>query len=253
MNQIDTKLVGDFFDLLYVNGSCLEVRCFQSQVDFNTRRIVHSKYETTVSGWFLSSDELCAELSRIDKVSCYISVNPVQIFNRPSHAKNTLKVLKHGDFSTDSDISIIRYLIVDIDPIRLPGHSKINSTNQELFECINVRDQIIKDLDLSDHCLYGSSGNGAFILISMPDLPNNDETKINLSKFLNHLSERYTNKHCVIDTNSKNASRLLGVPGSWKYRDQASTLERPHRRVEIHGRGHNAIVSTDAVQSISMG
>jgi hypothetical protein len=246
--MFDFKLIEDFFNIIYIPGSCLEVRCFSSHVDFNTKRIVHTKNETTVAGWFTRPDELVAELSRIDKVSCYISVNPIKLGNRPYHAKNTLKVLRKGEFSVDSDINIIRYLIIDIDPIRLEGHSKINSTNQELFECINVRDQIIKDLDLSENCLYGSSGNGAFILISLPDYKNDDNTKINLSKFVNHLSETYSNKNCVIDTNSKNPSRLLGIPGSVKYRDQAASLERPHRCVEIHGIGYQNATAPDSIR-----
>ena len=35
------------------------------------------------------------------------------------------------------------------------------------------------------------------------------------------------------------ASKLLGIPGTTKYRDRMSTPDRPHRRVTIQGVGNN--------------
>jgi hypothetical protein len=237
MNQIDFKSVEEFFNLVYVPGHCCEVRIFSAMVDFKSHRIVRCppNQEFTVSGWFTSYEELECELNRIENVSVYISVNPIPLRSRPHHAKNNLKVLRKGDFVTDSHVDMYKYFIVDIDPIRLQGNSKVNSTNKELFECINVRDTIIKEIGLENNCIYGISGNGSFILIALPDCKNEDTTIIKLSKFINHLSQKYSNQHCVIDTNTKNASRHLALPGCWKYRNAVSSPDRPHRRAEIHG------------------
>lgn len=251
MNNIKFDIVKSFFDLVCIPGHCCEVRCFDSLVNFKTRRVVRSPKDQnfTVAAWFDSWPELECELSRIEDVSCYISVNPVPLTNRPRNARNNLQVLKKGQFITDASIHTYKYLILDIDPIRLQGNSKVNSTNQELFECINVRDKIIKEIGLEENCIYGSSGNGAFILISLPDMTNNDDTIIKLSKFVNYLASKYDNKNCVIDTNSKNASRMLGIPGTMKRRDSASSTERPHRYVEIHGRGTGHAFPPDALRS----
>jgi hypothetical protein len=237
MNQIDFKSVESFFSLVHIPNYCCEVRCFDAEVDHRTRSIIRSKQSYTVAGWFTSFAELRCELSRIKDVSCYISVNPVKIGRRPAHAKNTLKVLKKGEFTIDSDIDHIRFIIIDIDPIRLPSQNKINSTNQELFECINVRDNIIQDFDLKEKCVYGISGNGSFILIDTtePKIENTIENKVNISKFITYISEKYSNKFCTVDTNSANASRMLGIPGTVKYKGSISSHDRPHRRVEIHG------------------
>jgi hypothetical protein len=235
MNKIDFKSVEEFFNLVYVPGHCCEVRVFSSWVDRTSRRIVRAEEKFTVAGWFDSYMELECELNRIENVSVYISVNPIPLTNRPRHARNNLSVLRQGDFVTDKHIHVVNHLIVDIDPIRLQGNSKVNSTNKELFECINVRDTIIKEIGLENNCIYGISGNGAFILIALPDYKNDDTTIIKLSKFVNYLSQKYSNQHCVIDTQSKNASRHLALPGTWKHRSAVSTPDRPHRRVEIHG------------------
>jgi hypothetical protein len=249
MNQIDFKSVESFFSLVHIPNYCCEVRCFDAEVDHRTRSIIRSKQSYTVAGWFTSFAELRCELARVKDVSCYISVNPVKIGRRPAHAKNTLKVLKKGEFTIDSDIDHIRFIIIDIDPIRLPSQNKINSTNQELFECINVRDKIIQDFDLKDKCIYGISGNGSFILIdtTYPKIDNTIENKTNISKFINYVSEKYSNKHCVVDTNSANASRMLGIPGTWKLKSAITSHDRPHRRVEIHGLG----ATDDAISQAS--
>jgi hypothetical protein len=256
VNQIDFNIVENFFKLVYVNNYCCEVRCFNAMVDRRTHWIVRSQEPFTVAGWFTRFDELRCELSRIRDVSCYISVNPIKLGRLPNHAKNNLKILKTNEFCLDSDIAIIRHIIIDIDPVRLPSKSKVNSTNQELFECINVRDNILSDLDLKDKSVYGISGNGAFILIDVsdPKLENNDQTKMNISKFINYISGKYSNKYCVVDTQSANASRMIGLPGSFKYKDIINTTDRPHRRVEIHGQVNDAISvqTAQVVQSRSM-
>jgi hypothetical protein len=245
MKEIDYSLVENFFNLVHVNGFCLEVRCFDAVVASGSHWITRSREKYTVAGWFTSYAELRCEISRIQNVSCYISVNPVKISRRPLRAKNSLKILKQGEFVLDSDIDLIRFIIVDIDPIRLPSQNKINSTNQELFECICVRDKIIEDFDIKDKAVYGISGNGAFILIDVTEynFPNTGETRTKIDKFIRYLSEKYKNKYCIVDTNSSNPSRMIGIPGTWKYKNEFSTPDRPHRKLDIHGLGGNDGIS----------
>lgn len=252
MNTIDLKSVEDFFNLVYVDGFCCEVRCFNSTVDSMSHMIVRSKDSHTVAGWFTSFAYLRCELSRIKDVSCYISVNPVKLERRPVLGKNNLRFLPKDGYATDSDIDHIRHIIIDIDPIRLPSKSKLNSTNQELFECINVRDKIIADLDLRESCVYGISGNGAFILIDTTEerYENNETTRAEIFRFINYISQRYSNQHCRVDTNPINASRMLGIPGTYKYKDVFSTPDRPHRRVELHGLGGNDGQSSQAEKTV---
>lgn len=236
MNQINKSLIEEFFnDIVKYDNACAEVRIFQAKVD-RSNRIVRSNHPTTVAGWFTRSDELACELSRIDNCSSYITVNPVGLGRRPSHAKNTLNILRKGEFCTDQDILVIRYLIIDIDPPSKTSARTQNSTNEELLNCISTRNRIIIDFGLPDHCLAGISGNGAFILISVPDYNLESGIKKN-AELTQAISNQYSSDICKIDTNTKNPSRLLSIPGTMKFRDVISTPDRPHRRVEIHEPG----------------
>jgi hypothetical protein len=235
--SIDSKLIESFFSsIIHVPGYCAEVRLPNARIDFSTRCIdrcpADSKYPSTVAGWFDRPDELSCELSRVTDASVYITVNPVTLANRPPDAHNTLKQLKRGQFVTDSDISFIRYMIIDIDPPRIQN-SKINSTEEELKNCLLVRDSIISDQNLQGFCVTGCSGNGAFILVRVPDLPNDDDSLRDVSAFLTYISSKYTSDKCVVDAQTQNPSRMVGVPGTLKCRDSVSTPTRPYRRVTV--------------------
>ena len=246
MNQINTSLVEEFFnDIIFYKDACAEVRIFSSMVD-RTNHVIRSAYPTTVAGWFTRSDCLISQLSRVYNCSSYITVNPVALGRRPSHAKNNLKILRKGEFCTDQDILLIRYLIIDIDPPSKSSARTLNSTNEELLNCISTRNKIISDFGLTDHCLAGISGNGAFILISVPDY----DLKSGISKvaeLTQAISNEYSNENCKVDINTKNPSRLLSIPGTTKYRDIVSSPERPHRRVEIFSPGLSNHATSQAV------
>lgn len=232
MNQINKQLIEEFYtDIIQYPNSCCEVRVFNAQPD-RSNRIVRSSNKTTCAGWFTRSDELICELSRVENCSCYITVNPVELSRRPSHAKNTLKVLRKGEFATDNDILLIRYLIVDIDPPSKDSARTINSTSEELLNCISVRNKIISDINIDNNCIAGISGNGAFILISLPDYQTDSGVQ-KTAKLTQCISNGYSSELYKIDVNTKNPSRLLAIPGTVKFRNPVSTSERPHRRVEI--------------------
>lgn len=234
-NSIET--IEEFFDnIIRYPNSCCEIRIFNATLD-RSGSIVRNEnkdYSTTVAGWFTRADELSSELEKIDSCSAYITVNPVSLKNRPARAKNTLQVLKRGEFATNEDIILIRYLIIDIDPpSKATTSRKVNSTNSELADCIETRDSIVEGTELADHCLVGISGNGAFILVSLPDY-NPDVGGKWTKKLTIDISNRFQNNKCKIDINTRHALSMLSIPGTWKFRDRISTAERPHRIVEIH-------------------
>lgn len=249
MNEINKSIIEEFYNnIISYPNSCSEVRIFNAKVD-RSNWVVRCQDPFTVSGWFTDSSNLICELSRIHNCSVYITVNPVSLGRRPIRARNTLHVLRKGEFATDQDIAVIRYLIVDIDPIEKEKKSrKVNSTDAELQACIDTRDRIVDGLGLSDHCLSGTSGNGTFILISLPELDNDNSSKSKISSLVNHIYSNFSNDSCKIDINTKNPSRLIAIPGTVKYRDIISTPERPHRRVEVHRPGPIHAPTPDSVR-----
>ena len=70
----------------------------------------------------------------------------------------------------DADIVCLRWLYLDIDPVRPP---EISSTDSELDAAVSRRDAILGDHpELAASALWGRSGNGGWILVRLPDYPN---------------------------------------------------------------------------------
>lgn len=232
INKLNTDLIRTFFnDFIYVKNHCAEVRCFDSQVHFRTNRIIRQQ-KTIVTGWFTSADELVCELQRLDGVSAYITVNPVSLARRPIEARNCLRNYSKGFCCDDQDITVFRYLIIDIDPPR-QENVRVNSTEQELLSCIKLRNQILDKEGLSYCSLPGISGNGAFILVHLKDCEMGEELNQDVEEFSKYLSDKYKNNSCKVDANTRNPSRHLPIPGTWKFRDPIATQLRPHRQVTI--------------------
>lgn len=237
MKRNNNLLISSFFNnYISFPGSCAEVRCFNSRVDYNTRKIVRSDEKGVVAGWFTSAEELACELSRVDSVSVYITVNPVSVVNRPSFAKNNLSMLKKGHFCTDKDIFKIRYMIIDIDPIN-QSDQKVNSTDYEQGLCVKTRDRMMGENGLirGINCIAGRSGNGAFVLIKIDDLENNKSSLTDIHTFIDYMSNKYSDQHCKVDNQVRNPSRMLGIPGTWKFKGTGESEQRPYRLVTIDG------------------
>lgn len=237
-NRPDTDLITKFFnEYVYVKHHCAEVRCFNSQVNFQTSKVVPAEKGRLVVGWFTNANYLACHLERLDGVSAYITVNPVSLARRPKEAENKLLNCRKGFCCDDQDITVIRYIIIDIDPPRV-GNNMINSTDKELKDCLDTRDKIIVEIGDSfgfqNAIMPGISGNGAFILIRLSDFEKDEQLNQDIEEFLKYLSDKYKNSCCSIDYQTGNASRHLPIPGTWKYRNLVSTAARPHRQVAIN-------------------
>lgn len=232
---IDRPIVESFFDkyLYHSEDTCVEMRVFNSYPS-STRHICANPQgiPTTCGCWTRLSDRFSDQAARVRGRSTYATINPVSVATRPTRAEDCFKVLNAGEFAKDSDITVIKYVIIDIDPVT-DGSRKCNSTNKELFECINVRDAIIKDLGLYGSSLAGISGNGSFVLLRLNNLENEAESLNAMFDLFKDLDTKYSNNLAKVDINTMNPSRLIAVPGTWKYRGAEETPERPYRKVEI--------------------
>jgi hypothetical protein len=236
-HRIDLDIAEKFFDdFIYVDGHCAEVRVWGARVNFSTNKIIKSENkQSVVSGWFTSGPELAFELSRIqDDLSAYVTVNPVNIGNRPRKSRNNLTHIKKGTLTTDEDISYIRWFIIDIDPRATESRRKKNSSSSQFSSCIEVCNQIIDDKILSlssSDFLCGCSGNGTWIMVRLPDIENNSDIKDCIEYTVRYISNKYSNDDVDVDVNSKNPSRMLGIPGTVKFKAEKCDHDHPYRRI----------------------
>src|SRR6516165_2577043 len=108
----NSQIVEEFFNkVILIPGYCFEARMWGARMDFKTGRIVKSKKEHAVAGWFSKGTELAFELTRvIGNVSVYLCPNPLRTEDRPKQAKDRFSFLKAGQYACDDKIAFVRWL-----------------------------------------------------------------------------------------------------------------------------------------------
>ena len=164
-------------------------------------------------------------------VSGYVTFNPVRS-DLLARADNRLARARHT--TRDADVLCLRWLYLDIDPLR---PAEISSTDTELAAAIQRRDAILGDHpEIAASSAWGSSGNGAWILVRLPDYPSDPTHAALLAKALASFDHKYSDHTVRIDTATVNPSRLIGLPGTLKAKG-CNRPERPWRRVTLDGIG----------------
>jgi hypothetical protein len=186
---------------------------------------------STLAGWFDNDEPLIKEAHRLRDVSGYVTFNPVRL-DLLARSDNRLSRARHT--TRDADVLCLRWLYLDIDPVR---PAEISSTEAELAAAIQRRDAILGDHpELVASGVWGSSGNGAWALVRLPDYPNDLHHAALLSRTLAALDHRYSDSAVRIDTATANPARLIGLPGTLKAKG-CNRPERPWRRVTLDGLG----------------
>ncbi len=237
--DFDAQSARDFLSLLTTPAvGCVELRVLRAA--FDRQGLVRRGEDiglgqgfggTTLAGWFDDRERLIDQASRLCGVSGYVSINPVGT-DLLARSDNRLSRVRHT--TRDADIACLRWLYLDIDPHRPP---EISSTEAEVAAALKRRDAILNDHpELASRAAWGCSGNGAWILIRLPDYLNDPEHLAILPKALAVLDRNYSDDLVRIDTATANPSRLIGLPGTIKAKG-CHRPERPWRRVTLDGIG----------------
>ncbi len=149
--------------------------------------------------------------------------------------------------ATDRDISQLRALFVDCDPIRPKG---ISSTGAQLAAALEVSSAVESwftealgdDLPIG----HGCSGNGYFTLIALEPHAPSTETTRRIAELLGFINKRFGTDAVKIDTSVSNPARLMPAPGTWK-RKGTNTPERPHRLTSFSCRGRVRRIPLEAL------
>jgi hypothetical protein len=185
----------------------------------------------TLAGWFRDADRLAGWARRVRGVSAYVTINPVTL-DLMARGDSRLGRVRHT--TRDADIVCLRWLFLDIDPVRPP---EISSTADELARAVDRRETILaKHPELKAAALWGRSGNGGWILVRLPDYPNDPEHRALVAEATRMLAGRYSDAAVVIDTAAVNPARLIGLPGTIKAKGSPRP-DRPWRPVTLDGVG----------------
>jgi hypothetical protein len=210
---------------------CCELRIFRATFDRGGFVTSAEQFSRTLAGWYDDPDKLIADASRLKGISGYVTVNPVR-HDLLARADNRLIKAKHT--TTDADIVCLRWLYVDIDPVR---SADISSTDEEMEAAVERRNLILNDHpDLRAAALWGKSGNGCWILSRLSDYPNDPRHAQAIAGVLNTLSERYSTDLVKIDRATKNPSRVMCIPGLLKCKGD-NRRDRPWRLATLDGVG----------------
>ena len=160
----------------------------------------------------------------------YVSLNPV---NRACIARANNRLIQARNRTTDNDTWRDSWFFLDIDPRRPKG---VSSTQDELNEALKTGKAAYTFLVSAgaprESTLTGMSGNGAYILVRLPDYEITPEHTDIKKRLLHFLSELFSNDKVEIDCKVYNPSRLICALGTMKVKGE-SIPERPHRRSEI--------------------
>ena len=189
---------------------------------------------STLAGWYSDVDRLTAQARRLRGVSGYVTINPVR-HDLLARSENRLGRSRHT--TRDVDVAVLRWLFLDIDPVRPP---EISSTDTELEAAIARRDAILEgEPDLAGSALWGCSGNGAWVLVRLPDYPNDPPHRALVVQAVRAIAAAYSDDVVQVDRSTVNPARLIGLPGTLKAKG-SSRPDRPWRPVTLDGMGPRA-------------
>lgn len=198
-------------DIIHEPGEVFEVRIPKTKAG-------------TLSGYFTDTTEAALIISRQDKhTSVYATVNPVA----PAVAARAEGKLQIS-YTTTSDAEILkrRWFLLDFDPVRPAG---ISSTKEELHaakECAESVADWLSSIGWPEP-LHACSGNGWHLMYRV-DLPNDQDTRINIEFATKMLASIFSTSQVNIDVGVYNAARIWKVYGTTS-RKGSHTDERPHR------------------------
>jgi hypothetical protein len=143
-----------------------------------------------------------------------------------------------GELATDADVPARRWVLVDVDPVRPPGHRDDSATDSEKEAALEVLGRVREYLtaDGWPAPVVGDSGNGYHLLYRLAEdvpvakvpVPADDPVR----RLLRHLAARFDTPHAAIDTSVFNPARIVKLPGT-RARKGPGTADRPHRRAAL--------------------
>lgn len=189
-------------------------------------RAVGSK---TFSGYYRDREKLVNDLAAHDDLTWYFVMNDIEdaCYSREQCEKITM-LSKTSKTTSDKEITSIRWLLVDADPVRPSGVGSTDAEKKKALDTIGKVFNYLRGIGFSEPVVC-DSGNGYHLLYNVCLEPN-DSAEV--KKFLLALDMLFTDEYVSIDTTVFNPARITKVYGTIA-RKGANTKERPHRASKI--------------------
>lgn len=159
----------------------------------------------------------------------YVTLNPLHT-DLLARAHNRIKEQcgRAGDCATDANVLGRRWLLVDVDPVKLAG---VSATDREKAAARAVADGVRRDLDGRGWPapMVVDSGNGYHLWYRI-DLAADDGGLVR--SVLTALGRAHDTAAAAVDTTVFNPSRIAKLPGTWA-RKGDSVPDRPHRMARV--------------------
>lgn len=203
----------------------------KNQNDLFEVRIVASS-KKNISGYFRDA-ETCINALRAahinDNCNVYITLNGIrdECYSRQQRDRFMNNVTPT---TTDSDIDLYTWFLVDIDPVRAAGTS---SSEEQITLAKKKSNEVYLFMKQTgfEEPIVGFSGNGVHLLYSV-GLAVNEENKQLVKDCLAVLSLFFSDDKVSVDTANFNPARVCKLYGTLAQKG-ANTQERPHRMSHI--------------------
>lgn len=218
-------------------------RLFQPGERFEICALPINKRDGVQSGTFDDHDKAAAEALVAESLgyNLYFGINP--------RNKSVNNELRRGPRDKDEDVERRTHLLIDLDPVRAPGHDKDPATDEERRCAKTVCDAVAKWL-CGEHGwptpYVGDSGNGNHLLYII-DLPANDDGLV--ERTTKAISAKFSTPQVKIDA-LFDASRICRLYGSRNCKGTESP-ERPYRLSKLVAGGGTGMVTLAQLQAVA--
>ena len=203
------------------------ISIMKNQNDLFEVRIVASS-KKNVSGYFRDAETCINALKGVpanDNCNVYITLNGIrdECYSRQQRDRFMNNV---SPTTTDSDIDLYTWFLIDIDPVRAAGTS---SSEEQIVLAKRKSNEVYLFMKQTgfEEPIVGFSGNGVHLLYSV-GLAVNEENKKLVKDCLAVLSLFFSDDKVSVDTANFNPARVCKLYGTLAQKG-ANTQERPHR------------------------
>lgn len=203
------------------------ISIMKNQNDLFEVRIVASS-KKNVSGYFRDAETCINALKGVhanDNCNVYITLNGIrdECYSRQQRDRFMNNV---SPTTTDSDIDLYTWFLIDIDPVRAAGTS---SSEEQIVLAKKKSNEVYLFMKQTgfEEPIVGFSGNGVHLLYSV-GLAMSEENKKLVKDCLAVLSLFFSDDKVSVDTANFNPARVCKLYGTLAQKG-ANTQERPHR------------------------
>ena len=216
--MLDVETIKEWWRVFVGDGNMVEVR-------------ILGKFQ--YSGYFKSLDNLIKEIepyAEMDNEQIYFTLNEI---NADCYGRQQCEKMVKSPKTTTTDTDVVRRktVLIDFDPVRATG---VNASEAE-FELAHKKAQTVfkylREQGFNDPVI-AVSGNGWHLQYFIKDCPNNDDNTETIKRFLQSLSNMYSDDKVDIDEKVFNAGRICKLYGTMAKKG-ANIPERPWRMSKL--------------------